>query len=247
MIPAVVIGRGGSKGFPMKNEYLLDGRPMLVYPLLAAMQAGYPAFLSTEDSRLASIAKSCLMFQEPGVEIIWRPPELATDEALGEDVFVHAYREIKRRYSKETVEAVILMFANAPCITPEMIKDMVSILLDHRLADSICTVSKYNMFSPYRARKIESGWLRPFSDTLIWEEGVTCDRDSGTDCWIYDCSCAVVEPYCLELPFQGKPPQRWLGRNILPYRQKLPALDVDYEWQIPQVEVWLEYQKRKIQ
>jgi hypothetical protein len=33
-------------------------------------------------------------------------------------------------------------------------------------------------------------------------------------------------------------PQKWMGQNIYPIKQ-WGGLDVDYEWQMPQVEFWL--------
>ena len=36
MIPAILIGRGGSVGLPKKNIMPVLGRPLMSYPLLAA-------------------------------------------------------------------------------------------------------------------------------------------------------------------------------------------------------------------
>jgi len=37
---------------------------------------------------------------------------------------------------------------------------------------------------------------------------------------------------------QGLPPQKWMGRKILPIYNNA-GLDIDFEWQIGQIEWWL--------
>lgn len=257
MIPAIIIGRSGSKGFPGKNEYPVCGMPMLYWPIKAAEYSKNVdrVYFSTDCNKL----KSHINYYFPEhakVNIIDRPEYLATDEALGEDVFIHAYEKIKKEVDEnntyvdfvnsEDIEFVVLMFANAPCIKARMIDEMVEILRseDAEGYDSICTVSKYNMYSPYRMRKVidnritEVKQVLPFNEE-VFADNVNCDRDSGISSYIYDCSCAVVKPYCLEEIKYGTPPQRWLGKYIIAYEQKIPALDVDYEWQVGQVQYWI--------
>ena len=247
MIPAIIIGRGGSKGFPGKNFYKINNHPIMAYPIIAASRSCNVdgVYFSTEDSRLKNIAKSY------GADIIDRPLELATDAALGEDVFIHAYNQIYvddiiYDYNNKTdVEFALLMFANAPGITSWMIDEMIELIRENAKIDdsidSICTVSKYNMFSPSRMRRFDglSGTkLLPYTNDYA---NATCDRDSTEDAYIYDCSCAIVRPRCLENIEEGLPPQRWLGRrNILGYKQTDPILDIDYEWQVGHVKWWLD-------
>ena len=47
---AIMLGRKGSKGFPGKNLRPLLGRPMMMYPLLAALESRYveKTFVTTE-------------------------------------------------------------------------------------------------------------------------------------------------------------------------------------------------------
>ena len=247
MIVAICLGRGGSKGMPGKNKYVLNGKPIMAYPLIAARDCKEinRVFFSTEDQELKGIAE----YYE--AEIIDRPKELATDRALGEDVFIHAYDWfMKKNYYVEEaeemllgeVEFVVLLFANAPCIASGMVSEMIKELRNKPYYDSVCTISKYNMFSPYRMRRDKGSFgivnfVRPI-DFL----GVDCDRNSSGDFWIYDCSCAVVRPECIEDIEYGYPPQRWLGRKILGYKQEIPALDLDYKYQIGQIQYWLDNQ-----
>jgi CMP-N-acetylneuraminic acid synthetase len=227
---AIIIGRGGSKGFPGKNKFNVLGKPLMAYPILAALESKYIdyVYFSTEDDELKKIADVY------GAKIIHRSEELADDKSLSEDVFLNAFWRITENHFFD-IEYVALMFANAPCITGWMIDDMIK-KLQVSDADSICTVSKYNMFSPYRARILD---LDDVALNFINNDMITCNRDSGGDFYFYDCSCAIVKSSIFKKIAKQPGPQPWLGRYILSYIQSIPALDVDYEWQLGQVEYWL--------
>ena len=125
IVCALMIGRKGSVGFPGKNVYPVLGRPLAAYPLLAAKDSTHieRIFVSTDSPELMTIA------QEHGAELIERPPELASKEALGEDAFDHGYNEIKRRLKKEglDIELVVLLFANGATLFLDEIGDLFGI------------------------------------------------------------------------------------------------------------------------
>lgn len=236
MISALLIGREGSVGFPGKNVYPILGKPLMAYPLLAAKNARQVnnIFISTDSEKIKTIGRSY------GAEIIDRPPELCTKEALGEHAFVHGYHEIKKRSGSEP-EFIVLLFCNAATILPETIDEGIKVLREHPEYDSAVTVSRYNMWSPLRARKEGAdGLLHPFVPFEVFGNPKTlnCDRDSQGDVWFADMSVSIVRPHCLEHLDDGLLPQKWMGQNIYPLKQ-WGGLDVDYEWQIPQVEFWL--------
>ena len=236
MIAALVLGRDGSLGFPGKNTSPVLGRPMMAYPLLAARHAKSvdEVYASTDSPRIREIAK------EYGVSLIDRPPDLCTATALGEDAYVHGYRHIRDALKKE-IELIVLMFCNGATIMAETIDEGIAVLRRDPSLDSAVTVSRYNMWSPLRARKIgEDGLLHPFVPFEIFGDPATlnCDRDSQGDVWFADMSVSIVRPRCLDALHDGMLPQKWMGRRIHPLKQ-WGGLDVDYDWQVPQVEVWL--------
>ncbi|MDD1659598.1 MAG: hypothetical protein LUQ62_00130 [Methanomicrobiales archaeon] len=236
MIPALLIGREGSVGFPGKNLHPVLGRPLVAYPLLAARgsKAVDRVFISTDSPRIKQIGR------EMGAEIIDRPPELCTASALGEDVFVHGYRTIRER-TGTPIEMVVLLFANAPTVTSPTIDEGIEVLRNNPGYDSAVTVSRYNMWSPLRARRIgDDGLLHPFVPFETFGDPATlsCDRDSQGDVWFADMGLSIVRPRCLDQLEKGLLPQKWMGQKIYPLTQ-WGGLDVDYEWQIPQAEYWL--------
>ncbi|HJM83525.1 MAG TPA: cytidylyltransferase [Nitrospinota bacterium] len=237
IIPALLLGRKGSQGFPGKNTMELLGNPLAYYPMKAAKDTKEvdTVYLSTDDPALMDIAKS------NGVEVIVRPDYLCTNEALGEDAYVHGYKEIAKMNSNKTIELIVLLFCNSPTVSSELISEGIKILRENPEMDSAVSVSKYNMWSPLRARKINSeGLLSPFVpfETFGDPKTLNCDRDSQGDVWFADMSVSIVKTRCLDNLDEGLLPQKWMGRNIYPLKQE-GGLDVDYPWQVPQVEYWL--------
>ncbi|MBI4342270.1 MAG: cytidylyltransferase [Candidatus Omnitrophica bacterium] len=239
MICALVLGREGSAAFPGKNVLPVLNRPLMAYPLLAAQAAESVdrVYVSTDSLRIRTIA------QEHGVRLIDRPARLATKTALGEDAFAHGYQVIKEELAREreSIELVALLFCNAATITADLLEQGIGALRANPEADSAVTVSVYNMWSPLRARRLDpDGYLKPFVPFETFGDPATlnCDRDSQGDVYFADMSASIVRPRCLERLRDGLLPQRWMGRKILPLKQ-WGGLDVDYPWQVPQVEHWL--------
>ena len=237
MICSLILGRKGSVGFPGKNLYEIDGHPLAWYPMQAALNTVEidHNFISTDDPELMKLGKIL------GYKVIERPDYLATAEALGDDAYKHGYEEIIK-FIGQKPEFLVLMFCNAPTITPEQISRGINMLRNDSSADSAVTVSKYNMYSPTRARKVDkNGTLQPF---IYFEhhpelENLNCDRDSQGDVWFADVAVSIIRPENLDNLEDGMLPQRWMGKKILPIYNEA-GLDMDYEWQIGQVEWWLD-------
>lgn len=239
MIAALLLGREGSVGFPGKNTYPVLGRPLMLYPMLAARHSRYVerCFLSTDSARYKEFARG------HGWRIIDRPAHLATKEALGEDAFRHGYQVIAEECRAEgrQLEQLVLLFCNAATITADVIDRGVEVLKARPEVDSAVSVSVYNMWSPARARReTADGLLQPFVSfaALGLENAVSCDRDSQGDVFFADMSVSVVRPRCFDDMEHGLLPQKWMGTRIAPIKQ-WGGCDVDYEWQIPLVEFWL--------
>jgi CMP-N-acetylneuraminic acid synthetase len=239
MICALMLGRDGSRGFPGKNTTPVLGRPLMAYPLLAAKSSKNvgEAYVSTDSPGIKKVAL------EYGAKIIDRPAELCTPQALGEDAFAHGYRVIRDSLKEESkeLELLVLLFCNAATITSAMIDAGIEALRRDTKLDSAVSVSRYNMWSPLRARReTKGGLLEPFVpfETFGDPKTLNCDRDSQGDVWFADMSVSIVRPRCLENLKDGLLPQKWMGRHIFPIKS-WGGCDVDYDWQLPGVEFWL--------
>jgi CMP-N-acetylneuraminic acid synthetase len=238
-IAALLLGRKGSSGFPGKNLYPVLGRPLVAYPLMAVRASRHVdrVYVSTDSPEIMAIGR------EYGAEVIVRPPELCTSQALGEHAFAHGFQVIRERLAAQGdgLELLVLLFANAATISGELIDTGVETLRADATLDSAVTVSRYNMWSPLRARKLANdGCLYPFVpfDTFGDPATMSCDRDSQGDVFFADMGVSIVRPRCLEHLERGLLPQKWMGRRIAPI-ESWGGCDVDYEWQIPGVEYWL--------
>ena len=239
MICALMIGRAGSQGFPGKNLKKVLGRKICEYPLIAAKRSKYvdKIFVSTDCSKIAKEGKKY------GAILLDRPKYLATNKALGEEVFRDAYFKIKKflQNKNKKIELMVLLMANAPTISGNLIDKGIKILKKNNSMDSAVSTSVYNMWSPLRARKLDkNNMLKPFVpfSTFGNPKTLNCDRDSQGNVYYADMSVSIVRPYCLENLKEGLLPQKWMGKKIAPIFS-WGGCDVDYKWQIPTVEFWL--------
>jgi CMP-N-acetylneuraminic acid synthetase len=236
MIVSILIGRKGSKGFAKKNIYKINNNPMAYYPMVAAKKCSSidKHYISTDDEILMDLGK------QNGFEVIERPSSLSGDKILSDDVYLHVYDHIKRN-SKEKIDIIVMLMCNAPIITGEKIEEGINVLKKNKKYDSAITVSKYNMWTPIRAYTIrDDNSLHPFIDIKKIEnfKDINCDRDSQGDTWFPDSGAFIARYNCFEQINYDSPAHKLIGNKIYPIKQEL-GLDVDYKWQIPQVEEWI--------
>lgn len=231
MIAALVLGRGGSVGFPGKNTHLVLGRPLMEYPILAAKNTIEidEIYVSTDSDEIKSIARKNNCF------VIDRPDYLCTKEAKHQDAMVHGLDYIKKM--GKDVEMIVLLQCNAPFILNTHLKEGIDFLRDNLEYDSAATVSEYSAFTPARARLIdESGSISNFmsDDSLA---SANSERESQGKIYFTD-GTFIVRPHCLERLDMTVKPYPWTGRKSHAI-MNWGGFDVDVAWQIPQVEYWL--------
>lgn len=231
---ALVIGKHNSSAVPGKNYRKILGRPMVEYPLMAASFCKNidQIFVSTDSPKIKDIALKY------NAKIIDRPEDLSQADSPTELVFQHAYLEIKKMY--ENIKFMSLMFANSPDVLPGMLDSAFLKLDEDHSLDSLVSVSKYNMFTPLRARSIlPDGSTRPLLDLDAFGVKNTFDRDALGDVYFCDFGVQVVRPErCLEDAVGGSLPFRWLGKKQGAMIKEF-GFDIDHEWQIPVLEHWL--------
>ena len=239
---SICIGRKGSKGLPGKNKMIIKGNPLCFYPMEAASKSKFVthSFLNTDDSELKEVGLQLSHF------LLERSQKLANSSALGEDVFENSYKQILSLYPYLSDHLVVLLFCNAPTVNSKLIDDAIDLLSRDPNADSVVTVSRFNMYSPLRARKLDDDqkYLLPFVpfETFGNPNNLNCDRDSQGDVLFANMSLSVVRPKCLLNMSKGLLPQKWMGQNIKPIFQEF-GCDIDYSWQIPLIENWIENNK----
>lgn len=84
---AIIPARGGSKGIPRKNLKMINGKPLIAWSILQALESKKidRVIVSTEDAEIAQVAV------EFGAEVPFsRPEALASDSAATEPSLTHA-------------------------------------------------------------------------------------------------------------------------------------------------------------
>jgi CMP-N,N'-diacetyllegionaminic acid synthase len=130
----VIPARGGSKAIPLKNIRDLCGKPLLAYAIKEARRAASVSRLvvSTDHLEIGRIAV------QYAAEVIWRPPELATDDSPTEAALIHVLDELKSREGFNP-DVVLTLEPTSPFRTAETINRCVEILLTTD-ADSVIGV-----------------------------------------------------------------------------------------------------------
>jgi len=130
-ILSIIPARGGSKGIPMKNLKLLNGKPLLDYSVCASLKSKFitRTIVSSDHPKILRRAEKL------GAEIIKRPKKLATDSSHIEPVmeFCMNYLKIKENYHPEII---ILLQNTSPLRTTKHIDTAINYFL-HSNFDSM--------------------------------------------------------------------------------------------------------------
>ena len=146
---AVIPARGGSRSIPRKSIAMLAGRPLLVWSIDAARAVGAieRIIVSTDDDEIARVAL------RHGAEVMRRPADLATDEAL----VIDALRDLLTRLSADGTRPgiVVLLEPTCPLRDAADIEACLAVLADDEI-DAVATFKAADL-NPLRAWRIEEG------------------------------------------------------------------------------------------
>lgn len=150
---AIIPARGGSKRLPRKNIALVDGRPLIGYPISVALKSGLfsSIVVSTEDDEIAEISRRA------GAAVIARPAALATDEAHELEACAHVLDKLAEKEADPT--AFCIIYPTAAFIFPDDLIQSAALLDGPPEADVVMAVAGYPIH-PYKALKASpSGYL----------------------------------------------------------------------------------------
>ena len=236
MIAAVVFGIGEQSGaLAGRNMFPILGRPLMVYPLLAAKHSAKvdAVATSTNSPAMAQLAKTV------DADVIFRTPELSTPAVDMGDVFRHAVETLESQ-TGTNVDILVILLANAPQVTNDLIDRAITFLEENPEYDSIATVATHNEYNPLHAcyisgnQNLISFFPPPFSRSLA-----DSSRDKLGDIYFIDNCLRAVRRAALFSPVaSSRLPYSWMGERTAPIVHQ-GGFDVDYDWQIPGVERWL--------
>jgi N-acylneuraminate cytidylyltransferase/CMP-N,N'-diacetyllegionaminic acid synthase len=156
---SIVAARGGSKGLPGKNLYHLDGRPLVAWPVAAALGAASVSrvIISTDDEAIAKAANLA------GADVpFMRPAHLASDTASSMDVVMHSLDTLEAQ--GDEYDYVVLLEPTSPLTESSDIDAAFSKLHATRgKADAIVGICGVESTHPeYDVRINAEGLITPF-------------------------------------------------------------------------------------
>ncbi len=141
-IAALIPARIGSKRLPRKNIRSFGGKPLCFWSIDVALETNVykTVYVSTESSEVAYIVGN--RYAEKDVEVVIRPPELATDEASLNDVCKHLLE------MRPEIDFLSLMMPTYPFRQAERIVEEIIPPLYSRQIDRVVSV-RYGNYSSF--------------------------------------------------------------------------------------------------
>jgi len=231
-IIVVIPARGGSKRFPGKNIYPLNGKPLISYPIQAAKASKLVdrVIVSTDDEEIAKVARKF------GAEIpFMRPSDLATDNSAVVETMTHLVLELQKREGYKADYAVLLQAAT-PLVETEQIDSVIRLAIDKN-ADSVVTVGQVNTVNhPYNIRTIKDDGTMKFWQEDLHYEYLTKEKEKfyfPANIWLSSFNTLVNH-------------KKLEGEKNYPFIVKpIYGLDIDYKEDLELIEAWMVYKKNK--
>lgn len=158
-IIAIITARGGSKRIPRKNIKEFCGKPIIEYPIEAALNSNIfdEVMVSTDDSEIAQIAVNA------GAKVpFYRSAETSSDFATTRDVLMEVLSEYEKLGKK--YDYMVCIYPTNPFITAEILKEAIAIL-EKEQCEEVVPVVKFS-FPPQRAYILDTSKNLKYK----WEE-----------------------------------------------------------------------------
>lgn len=156
---AIITARGGSKRIPRKNIKEFCGKPIIEYPIEAALNSNIfdEVMVSTDDSEIAQIAVNA------GAKVpFYRSAETSSDFATTRDVLMEVLSEYEKLGKK--YDYMVCIYPTNPFITEEILKEAIAIL-EKEQCEEVVPVVKFS-FPPQRAYILDTSKNLKYK----WEE-----------------------------------------------------------------------------
>jgi CMP-N-acetylneuraminic acid synthetase len=228
---AIVTARAGSESIPDKNVHPVAGKPLVSYPVEAALGAErvHRVFVSTDGRSIAAV--SC----DLGCTVIERPLDLSGPHVNHGEVIRHAVHWVGQRHPE--LENVVLLLGNTVMVDPELLDRCLELLDTRSDLDSVMTVWEAADDHPLRALEISDGVLRPYGGT---GRDVSTERQSYPKAYYYDQGVWAFRRQCVDSR-EGPNPWWWMGKRCYPIvRNWVTGRDVHTQLDVEIAEWWLD-------
>lgn len=177
----VIPARGGSKGIPKKNIYIVAGKPLLQYSIDMIQKVDFDGdiVVSTDDDDIASVALdgTKTVYKSNNIQIgkyigekekykamnvVYRPEEISGDEAKTEDALIHAL-DVMESYYGYRYNAVVTLQATSPLRKEQTIQECFRAYeLERKKYNALITLSETR--ADYWIRNEDGSYQRLYPD-----------------------------------------------------------------------------------
>ncbi len=239
---AILFGRKNSKSIRNKNILKIFSKPMFMYPLSAAKKVREirKIYVSSDSKYILDQA------EKNGCIPINRPKHLCNDKALLEEAIQHAVNHCQN-LNNNKISNFIILLCNSICVKSSDIKRGIKILKKNKKFDTVTTVSKFNNFSPVRAKKIQGQKLLNYipNKDLKKFTPLSCDRDKSVHSYICTQSFTVSRAKVLKNMKKNPFPFNWMSSKTSFLVQDSCVGDIDFPWQIEATKWWIKKYLKK--
>ena len=154
----IIPARGGSKGLPKKNIKNLAGRPMVAWPISAALGCREvdKVVVSTDCEEIAKIANTW------GAEVPFlRPDKLSGDNSSSMDVVMHVIEKVEEQ--RDYFDYIIMLEPTSPLTETEDLSKALKLLIESKVnADAIVGISCIEATHPeFSVKRDTDGLIKP--------------------------------------------------------------------------------------
>jgi CMP-N-acetylneuraminic acid synthetase/spore coat polysaccharide biosynthesis predicted glycosyltransferase SpsG len=169
-ILVIIPARGGSKGIPRKNLRLLNGKPLIYYPIKTALASRYDidVYVSSEDDE---ILNTSIDF---GAKVHKRDVNISDDKTTLDPVIYDCYIHAKEIENKE-YDYIVTMQATSPLLKTISLDDVINKALSNQEIEAVIAVKndthlswrkEDNKFLPNYEKRVNRQYLTPtFTET----------------------------------------------------------------------------------
>ena len=197
---AIILARGGSKRIPQKNIRQFGDRPVIWYPIRAAIESGcfQEVMVSTDDERIAAVARDA-----GALTPFRRSPENAGDHATTTSALLEVLEQY--RASGREFDFLCGIYAATPLITAQHLRDGWKLICTSEQVDTVMPVVPFG-YPIQRAFKVEDGLLRLMAPEYAFtrsQDLPAAYHDAGQWYWMqrrsFEVGRKIFADYCLPL------------------------------------------------
>lgn len=230
VVISVMMGRGGST-LPGKNQALVFGIPLMSWGMRTARRVkGIEEFFFTSDDEgLLDVAR------REGYQSIRRPADLASDQASGCDVLVHALTVIKEKVGLRPSDVVLMQHANSATYSDAELSEALDFMRDHPEVDCVAPAHLVDDYHPFRQKKLmDDGVVTSF---FSLPQETSSNRQDLPPSIAFNHSFWVLRVSAV-LSNEGPPPWTCMGHNVRVLLTE-PRNDVHTLEDISRTENWI--------